>query len=871
MPLVWEPEIKPKLQWEKPKKPRLRWEKPTRGGLDWSGTEGNVFARMSKFQKVLDILGRPGYATKAMMRQSQIEAEEAIKDIPMGDTSELRWARTVAIMKKKPQIKRRMQAAWRGLTGKERHAANELWKNVGIEGVPLLGFATELISDPMMYGGYQAITKTAGKVIGGTGKALQKLPPIAKAKAALKVRVEPVTSALREMFVTKTGLGKLNDLIELYLSKREFWKIKEMRYGIKIRNAIQKIARKTKRPVGDVERQVVNLIEQPQIVPRGVPVESKVLANTIRMHLSNILTSEMKAGVPITSLAGGARNIHYFPRITTREATQYLKQARIGNARVWNTKLANALGRKTRDFTLQEFNDFVATHGLKSLGGRAVEEFFMQHPAYAVATRGIRSAKAISSAQFLKDTGKIYGMRKQPLGWIELPETITRLNPSLKRLYFDPEVAAEITRVSKAYFNPNEAKIFLRTFDWLQTGWKRWVLAPFPKYHLRNMVGNTWNIYLEGSTKPTHFAKMQALQTYRKYKGTSRMGRFALMELRKLGITPQQADDLILRMEKTGVLGRGWYAADIETTMKQALGRKGVIERGMAFGTTIENNARGALFLSRLDQGDDTLRAAQTVKKYLFDYGNLTDFERKVMKRLFPFYTWTRKNVPLQLEHLWKQPQRFAPLAIPLRARDEEDLLKLKYARPDLYERLPVELRRNVDTVTYVPLEGLIPAGDLAKMVRPQEILTELLSPYLRTPIELMMNKSFYFESEIQRYPQETQEFLRMDIPIKLKYALTTLPAQARLLSTINQLFRKKVRKEEFTPAETIFHHTLSSIWKISLKDLRIRALKRVEKKMEDLSRGLFWAKRYGRVQEYERIKRTYDQLKEEIKKIKSY
>jgi len=849
--------------------------------------EDTPFSKMSKFGKVLDIIGRPVYGLKAMVAQAQRENLEAMKGIPETDLI----ARSKVLLDKKPQIKKRFEAFWRGLSGQERHTINELAENVGIRNIPFMGFAAEVTLDPLMYGGYQAVTKGIGKAVGLTTKGIKKIPGVVKVGTFIAEKVQPVTSTLKTMFITKTGIGNLGELIDKYLSKREWLKYKELKFGIKARNVIQNISKKTGHSIDDVEKQIVNLIEQPQIIPRNVPQESIALANIFKSHLTNILTTELHAGVPITSLAGGVRNIMYFPRITTKEAMRLLNQAKQtnfgGNAKIWYPKLKNAIRRKTRDFTLGEWNDLCAQYGVSSLGGKTVENFFLQKPSIAVAIRGIRSAKAVTSAQFLDDVGKTFGLKTAPSFWEELPGTITKLNPSLKNLRFDPEIASEITRITPKYFNPNETGIFLKGWSVVQNLWKKWTLAPFAKYHLRNMVGNLWNVHLEGSARPRHFAMMQTLQTYRKYKGTGGIQeRFALAELRKFKILPQQADDLILRMEQTQTLGHGWYAADIETSIveqfergflrlplkkkiaKVATGRI-VTEKGMALGTTIENNARGALFLARLEKGDDALRASLVVKKYLFDYQNLTAFEKQVMKRAFPFYTWTRKNIPLQLENIWKQPQKFARLAPVLRERSPQDLLRLKYAMPQLYERLPIELKRTVDTVTYVPLEGLLPAGDLAKIVRPQEIFQELLSPFVRAPLELAFNKSLYFESEIQRYDKQTQELLKKDIPIRWKYLLTTILPQARLVNEINKLIKKQIRKEKLTPDEQLFHHTLSTVYKINLKDLRRRALQVIERKMQDLEKGGFWAKKYERLRELERVKQTiqeYRQLRKTLR-----
>jgi hypothetical protein len=56
--------------------------------------------------------------------------------------------------------------------------------------------------------------------------------------------------------------------------------------------------------------------------------------------------------------------------------------------------------------------------------------------------------------------------------------------------------------------------------------------------------------------------------------------------------------------------------------------------------------------------------ASMEVKKSQFDYTDVSAFERDVLKRFMPFYTWTRKNIPAQLKSLVLNPQRAEKLAI---------------------------------------------------------------------------------------------------------------------------------------------------------------------------------------------------------------
>lgn len=1037
---------------------------PTKGDKEWEA--------MGKFHKAMDIIGRPGYAIKSILKvnTNEIKAINDREDITENE-------KMVLTAQLQTNSKEAFEAAWKGFSGQERITANELWSDVGVEGVPFLGFATEIITDPLMYGGYKAATKAIGKGIGLLGKGVRKVPGATKALTAIGEKVAPVIEGVKDRFVTRSGIKKLSDMVDRWLSERRWLKGKEVQYAARTRLAVNSIAKKSGMKPKDVQSRVVNIIElrnHPGELAKVVPnitAEERVLANTLKSHFDNVLISEMKAGVPIQSiqaarsekvaklrrnlnltrqayqkeldisrrhvvkeietygdarinqylkklagdkraleraalqenrrritdldkhiksvekqidlvekqrryllsvnkpvknldnnldslenqfwylhsemaerlqgvpeLASGSkyvakigeiekllasdievnlgrkgvslskqlidikkevgklpatelgiprgkgksllkqltverakRDFGYFPRITTQEAIEYLKQAKMGKTKVWSTKIANALKRRTDDFTLEEFNAFVESHGLKSLGGRSVESFFMTDPAYAVAMRGTRSAKAITSARFLKDVGEVFGQKasKAPLHWVELPSGVVKLNPSLKGMMFEPGVASEIGKMSEFYLNPVNTGRFIRVFDNVQNMWKKWTLAIFPKYHLRNMVGNVWNNHL-ADVKIVNYSKAEALQLYKRY-GTDRvLGSHVREIVKNAGFSLDEANKIIGDAERLGVLSGGWYGADVEQSVRQAMRKGGITGKGMAVGTAIENNARLAHYLDRLAKGSNPMEATLSVKKFLFDYADLTHFERTTMKRLFPFYTWTRKNIPLQLEQLWKQPQKFAPIAVTLRNRDPQDLLRLKYARRDVYDRLPIELRRDVDTVTYVPLEGLLPAADLAKLVRPQEIFLDLLTPYLRAPLEQAFNKSLYFESELNKYPGQTQELLRLDLPTRTKYLLTTVLPQARLLNEINKVVRKKRKGEpELTAGEKAFSMTLSSIYKVSLQELKTRALKRVMSNINDLKQGASWAIQNDRKMEYNRIMKEVSKAIDMINKVK--
>ena len=97
--------------------------------------------------------------------------------------------------------------------------------------------------------------------------------------------------------------------------------------------------------------------------------------------------------------------------------------------------------------------------------------------------------------------------------------------------------------------------------------------------------------------------------------------------------------------------------------MKKAVGNNAWVRFVRGSARITEHNARAALFINSMVDGMSGAEAAQNVKKYLFDYSELTDFEKNVMRNIIPFYSWLRKNIPLQFQSLIERPAKYANVA----------------------------------------------------------------------------------------------------------------------------------------------------------------------------------------------------------------
>jgi hypothetical protein len=174
--------------------------------------------------------------------------------------------------------------------------------------------------------------------------------------------------------------------------------------------------------------------------------------------------------------------------------------------------------------------------------------------------------------------------------------------------------------------------------------------------------------------------------------------------------------------------------------------------------------------------------AAMTVKKFLFDYTDegVTAFERKVLKRLFPFYTWTRNNVPLQLEYLLKKPRKFGAISKAHAAwqqgigpgPDE------RYLEDWKTEAAPWRIFGTPEKSTHMLMERWLPAADIGKALNWREakdVPLDLLTPFLKLPLELGTGRNFYMDKPIAYDDYDQRELLGMKMNPYLAHSLRNL------------------------------------------------------------------------------------------------
>lgn len=169
---------------------------------------------------------------------------------------------------------------------------------------------------------------------------------------------------------------------------------------------------------------------------------------------------------------------------------------------------------------------------------------------------------------------------------------------------------------------------------------------------------------------------------------------------------------------------------------------------GRGFGTAVEEQARLVDFVANLKATGDVNLAAQRTKQFLFDYGNLTNFEKHFMKRLMPFYTFTRKNLELQVKSLGTVPGRIAAQTKFLTTLG--DVMAGESLTDEERDALPDWIKSGIEILkskkgSTVEILGSLgtPIEQPFQQFQPNTLLGSL-SPLLKVPLEQASGYSFF-------------------------------------------------------------------------------------------------------------------------------
>lgn len=333
----------------------------------------------------------------------------------------------------------------------------------------------------------------------------------------------------------------------------------------------------------------------------------------------------------------------------------------------------------------------------------------------------MRSSEPLTEEAIQKQIDKLMGVESKPLeGQLELPRPTTE----------------EINKMAK---DSDKKNPFLSLYDGLTKDFKSLVTVSKPGWHGAN--------YIQNKVLNAQDIGIDALKGRKEAKNIFKGGEGSITNPKTGEIFSY--DKLREILEETGLMDNG-IMGDLKNNsgsnplskffhdVVRPSGKNSI----STFGGALQKNndetySKIQNVISHIKNGDEVFDAIDKSNKTLFDYDDLSKFEKDVMKRLIPFYAYGKKNTLNQAEYLMNDQRSFVKAmrgvkgfesAIPnedkREIRDDEsyldDRVQLPFSKEQdgkkydymLNPKLPLQLKGSMDLGANPLIEPLL---DIAK------------------------------------------------------------------------------------------------------------------------------------------------------------
>ena len=354
------------------------------------------------------------------------------------------------------------------------------------------------------------------------------------------------------------------------------------------------------------------------------------------------------------------------------------------------------------------------------------------------------------------------------------------------RIAGDEAFAEQFTTIMLAaqkMADPREIGAFLRQYD-RTLNWLKAQMVATPGFVLRNIMGGMFNMWVDDIPLTETIRTARLMQrAYRKGDGDLREGIRILRKDAPDNFDLEAAEQLL----DAGAHAGGQAASAVEDTFRLdkkfqwVFGTKGgdtqgwrvklnPVDAGFFMYSGVRHVNTFAEEMLRLGTGIHAMRtggslddAIARIYRLHFNYSNLSDAESRWMKRLIPFYTWSRNNLPLQVSQMALNPRRYNRLLMIKRnleyGTEEEGVVPDYFMKP-FGIRLPFSIGGSqVYTVPDLPFQ------DLLRFDPTQEGFGDAVghiissgSPIFKTPIEYWAGKQMFkgipYSGRLQQVPE---------------------------------------------------------------------------------------------------------------------
>ena len=739
-----------------------------------------------------------------------------------------------------------------------------------------VGMAANILLDPTTYVEFGAVVKGKRAFMSlGLGSHRISVLPSSLNESILKrlnQAYEVVNSSiLGRLFSPAPGRGAEREFASIAFEAKHLKRGRTAREIEEIGKLSDKLL-VTAKKLNIPEEELLKALEKPSVLEK-MPQEIKDIVANIRGKLNNYIFKEAEIVKDLKPLS--SEEITYLPHYFSDDFRKYLAR-RFGGDN-WLFEIETRLTpthKRAVDMTLDQIEEAIRK-GQYDLFGKDlapyVEEFVKQNPGKKIMNHNLKSILLrragehvqITTTRELLETAlnfdcdtlgipKTKGRKLSPEALNAVSnlihekelveagevteEVVKSLRSALANKVFPHQIADILEKTLLFTTSSKEVNEFLKLYDTATGIWKHLTLAYYPGWTLRNFLGNLWFMYL-ADVKPQDALDAFKILLAKDTDTPVRIGKVTL-----------KAKDIYREAQELDVLS-GLYA-NVVNISKRALSDP-VSKAITVFNSAHEEWARLACYLHYLREGNAPREAARLARRAMVDYAALTEFERNVAERLFPFYAFYKGNLIAEVVGIVQRPRKATTPVKMLKG-----LQDIAGVPEGMEAALPTELREAVPIMVspgeYIIGQGLWPLADVLSLAPKPEPAKKYGGTEESYAMQLMRNIAGEFGQKLHPVfrtfmaflygrdpdtgvPLEGKvNFLGIDMDAKVAYALKSI----RELGTIDRLFGGKLkealggvgeRRERALSEELLNYLVGIKKQKISLRpiDASINALRR--------------------------------------------
>lgn len=357
------------------------------------------------------------------------------------------------------------------------------------------------------------------------------------------------------------------------------------------------------------------------------------------------------------------------------------------------------------------------------------------------------------------------------------------VNDMIEGTVVDPK-AEEVLKNFSHLMEPGVPGAVEKFFGKVNAAYKGYWTIPFPAFHARNLLAGIWQNWADGDIGLTELLP-EAARAF-KYALTGKGQVDYLDEMVQLGLLKGHTRQLevALAEDVAGAAGdvhrqllgpgfketvgqSGWHWLNPGATrgltdevreggkLLKPARRNIAMAGGEKMYAVVEFANRAAPYNVLRRKGFTPAQAYRKVMRMQFDYGELSEIERRVGAAVIPFWTWTRKNIPYQLAKILERPG--GRTAQTLRAFSQPSD-EGEYRPAWLREGLAIPAGGTPEEKHYL-MQGGLPIEDLNKFVwkggaapstRTLSKFGSMLHPWIQAPVEQFAGKQLFSDRDLK-------------------------------------------------------------------------------------------------------------------------